>query len=297
MSDLSGSRRFGRSLLACSLLTAVGLACRPGSDDPAWRTAFGYQKEALQRIDIRDYNYPFVPVRVGGRTIWLPFDTGNMSGLTFETELFKELHLPCTERANRYDSGGELISSVCVASGVGAELFGESYDSLRVYEFSHERLPGLVGPGSLPGTRFTLDYDHELMALDQGTSPAQISGFEVLQLVRSRQHPRLILVRGRLRGREVLIEIDTGKSRTTVDRALVEDLGLEEHDRGVDLGSVSMGSRSFRIASARIVSTAGISAGLPIPISIGIGSDVLSEFVFTVDYEAGEFWLESEEER
>lgn len=294
MFNFAGLRRYRRSLLACSLLIAVGLACRSGSEDPAWRTAFGYQEGALQRIDIRDFNYPFIPVRVGGRTIWLPFDTGNMSGLTFESELFEELHLSCTERANRYDSGGELISSTCVASGVAADIFGESYDSLRVYEFAHERLLGLVGPGSLPGTRFTLDYDHELMALDEGTSPAQIPGFEILQLVRSPEHPLLILVRGGIRGREVLIEVDTGKSRTTVDRALVEDLGLEEHDRGVDLGTVSMGSRSFRISAARIVSTAGISAGLPMPISIGIGSDVLSEFVFTVDYEAGEFWFESE---
>jgi hypothetical protein len=108
---------------------------------------------------------------------------------------------------------------------VPASVFGVELDSVSIFEFSHERLPGLVGPDMIPGTRFTLDYGSGRLGADGGTS-APAGGFESIPLVRSPEHPRLILIRGRVQGREVLIEVDTGKSRTTIDRELVEALGL-----------------------------------------------------------------------
>lgn len=90
----------------------------------------------------------------------------------------------------------------------------------------------------------------------------------------------------------MLIEIDTGKSRTTINRSVVEDLGLEETPAGAVVGKIQLGPRTFTVSSAKVVDTSGISRGLPMPISFGLGSDILSEFVFTVDYDLGRLWIE-----
>ena len=94
-----------------------------------------------------------------------------------------------------------------------------------------------------------------------------------------------------MRGTDVLVEIDTGKSRTTIDQTLVEALGLRVTPQGAELGGVRLGSWEWTVPSARVVNTSAISSGLPDRIALGIGSDVLRDFVLTVDYRSGRLWL------
>ena len=278
--------------LPAAALVLTLTACQAAPGTPAWQSAFGYSAESLYRFEIRDLGYPFVPVGIGDTTIWLPFDTGNMVGLTLENTHFQHLALPCSEHWDRLDSAGEPISTGCIAREMAATVFGATHAPVSVYEFAHDLLPGLVGPDMLPGSRFTMDYAHEIMAIDDGGEAAEVPGYEAVPLVRSPRYPLLILVHGRVRGRDVLVEIDTGKSRTTVDRRLVADLELEETPRGANVGEVELGSRSFNLGPARVVDTSGIGEGLPLPISLGVGSDTLAQFVFTVDYRTGVLWIQ-----
>lgn len=287
---MSGSSRSGGVWVWVVVPLLIG--CAGGQEDPEWRTVFGYPEQAVTRIEIRDFGFPFVPVEIAGDTVWAAFDTGNTVGLILQSEVFDELGLPCSDRWPSYDSGGNLISSGCVAHGVETSVFGARQDSVAIYEFFNEDLPGLVGPGSLPGTRFTLDYHRELMAVGGGDEIKEVPGFVALPLIRSSRHPRLILVYGSLGERKVLIEIDTGKSRTTIDRSLVEELDLGRSSSGVTVGEVRLGPRTLSISSAKVVSTSGISGGLPMPISLGIGSDKLADFLFTVDFEWDQLWIE-----
>ena len=109
--------------------------------------------------------------------------------------------------------------------------------------------------------------------------------------MRSTRHDRLILVMGHLGHREVLIEVDTGKSRTTVDPALVQELGLAKGRNGVSLPDLRIGSRVFPVEAAKEVRLGQIDPGLAVPIEVGIGSDVLSRAVLTVDYAKGKMIL------
>lgn len=278
------------------LLVTLGLllaSCQHAPEGPGWLARFGYAPESLHHVEIGDFGFPFVPLGIGFDTLWLPFDTGNMVGLTLESSTFQGLGLPCSDRRNLRDSGGRLTSSSCVAHGVRATVFGVEYDSISVFEFNHESLPGLVGPGAIPGNRFTLDYDARILAIDAGADLDSVPGFVSIPLVRSARLPLLILVIGRVQGRRVLIEIDTGKSRTTVDRGLVELLALNATSDGVRVGTIELGPRTWLVEAARVVDTSGISKGLPMPISLGIGSDLLDDFVFTVDYSTGRLWIET----
>ena len=206
-------------------------ACKSEPDAQGWPALFGYSPTAMHSFEIGPFGYPYVPVGIGSDTLWLPFDTGNMVGLTLQVDTFLRLALPCSESHNRRDSAGQLVSTGCIAHGVRTSLFGTESDSTSVYEFVHETLPGLVGPTSMPGTRFTIDYRERILAIDNRSGPVAIEGFEALPLISSPTHPRLILVGGRVEGREVIIEIDTGKSRTTIDRELVGAPHLERTSR------------------------------------------------------------------
>lgn len=273
-------------------LLIVAASCGARRDAIPWQTSFRYSADALHAFEVRNFGFPYVPVGFGRDTLWLPFDTGNMVGLTIETEVFARLGLPCSETHNRRDSAGHLVSTSCTAHGVSTNVFGKESDSTSVFEFSHEALPGLVGPDQIPGTRFTMDYGRGVLAIDDQSSPTSVAGFEAVRLVQSPRRPRLVLVHGRVDGREVIVEIDTGKSRTTIDRALVDALQLEETAAGVRIDRVELGPRSWSVEAARVVDTSGTSAGLPARISLGIGSDVLAGFVFTVDYASGYMWVE-----
>jgi hypothetical protein len=272
---------------------AVFFLCQITEGASDWQTLFRYDEESLHRLEVRDLGFPFVPITLGDQTLWLPFDTGNMVGLTLSGEHFRRLGLPCSDKWQRLDSGGQLISVGCIAHSLRALVFGSTFDDISVYEFADETLPGLLGPKTIPGSRFTLDYKNSTIALDHRRGPDAVSGFDSLPLVRSQRHPRLILVYGTVNEVEVVIEIDTGKSRTTVDRGLVRRLELEEGPKGARIGTVELGPRSKEVSWARVVDTSGISHGLPSPISLGLGSDTLSQFVWTVDYKQGRLWIEA----
>jgi len=283
---MTSARRFVLTTIA-----AVA-ACAPASEDPGWLDLFGYSPSALHSFEILDFGFPFVPVEIAGDTLQLLFDTGNMAGLSLSSGEFHSLGLPCSDEWDLLDSGGKLVSTGCVAEGVAVSAFGGRHGSVPVLEFFDESLSGLVGPDLLPGTRFTMDYGSRLLAADSSMTPPEIPRYVSIPLVRSAHDPYLILVEGTVNGQEALIEIDTGKSRTTIDHLLAEALSLDQTENGVRVDQVGVGPRHWRVSSARVVDTSGISEGLPRRVSLGIGSDTLDDFVFTVDYAAGLFWME-----
>lgn len=123
------------------------------------------------------------------------------------------------------------------------------------------------------------------MAVSATALPAEVTADVVLPLVESPRFPKLIIVRGRIAGQEILIELDTGKSRSVVDPEFARERGLPANDRGYRIDKIELGSLVFSVPSAKAVSFAGISRGLPHRIIAGIGSDILSSVVLTVDYQ------------
>ena len=81
-----------------------------------------------------------------------------------------------------------------------------------------------------------------------------------------------------------MVEIDTGKSRTVVDPTLISDLDLPRTEDGVQIDEIRIGMHRFSASSAKKKSFKGISRGLEVPIGIGVGSDILSRLIVTVDY-------------
>lgn len=255
---------------------------------PRWLDSLGYVPSQVSSIRVGPGRLPYVPVRIDGTELWLLFDTGNTVGLTVATRYYDRLGLPVTGTVRRRNSSGRLVGEFRIGRARRVEALGHTATGTAVREFQDARLVGLYGPDDLPGVRFTLDYRAQVIAVAESAAGPAVVGEGGLPLVRSRRHPRLVLVEGRFRREPILIELDTGKSRTVVDPAWARSVGLEVGRAGsVALGRVVVGSAVFDILDAKPVGLAGIDPALPAPLVLSLGSDTLSRFVMTVDYARG----------
>jgi hypothetical protein len=287
----------GNVTLLCLVLMA---GCRSLETEPRWSDArqpiwidvFGYGPEDVVPIEIGPYGYPYIPVSVSGDSLMLAFDTGNMVGVSLSSELFDRLGLRSDGTWTSLSSAGEARGTYRFADGVGVARPGGEQRLTRVYESGLPAdLAGLFGPGDLGGRRFTVDYRSRSLAVSTEVGPEVVPGYLAIPLVRSDRHPRLILVRGTIEEHPVVIQLDTGKSRTVVNPDLARVLGLTHVPHGVAIRSLRIGNLEFSIRSAKVVDQTAIDAELPEPILVGVGSDILSRFPWTVDYDAGLLWI------
>jgi hypothetical protein len=269
--------------IACALLPARTMVAQA----PWWRDSLGYSSAELHPIRVGTDGFPYVRVRVDTMELSLLFDTGNMVGMTLATPQYDRLALRSVGTVRRRDSAGEPLGEFRIGRAERVQVLGRTATEVTIYEFRHPRLAGLVGPDALPGSRFTLDYRAQVLAVT--TSDLDLrEGANRLALIRSARHPRLIVVEGRFRGEPILIELDTGKSRTAVDPVWARSVGLAVGRLDtVVVGEIQVGGSLCDIRDAKPVRLGAIDPDLPAPLVISLGSDTLSRFILTVDYGRG----------
>jgi hypothetical protein len=212
----AGGFRVKRSgFLLAAVATTLLMTAGAVAQQPAWVAQLGYRPDEAFAVRRGHLGMPFLQVAIGDSTYWLLFDTGNMVGLTLATSLLDQLRLPESGRWDRLDSGGRVIGRYRQVRAPVVRLLGGVLADQTIYEFSDAALGGLVGPDALPGTRFTLDYRAGILAVTRSSLQVVPPGFTALPLVRSSRHPGLILALGRINGRPVLIEFDTGRAGAT----------------------------------------------------------------------------------
>jgi predicted aspartyl protease len=281
-----------QSTVAQSAGLAIGVAFTSlAAQQPGWVAQLGYLPGQTFAARRGFRGMPFVEVVIAGSARWLLFDTGNTVGLTLATPVIDELHLTELGRWKRVDASGRAIGTFRRVRASSLVLLGHVLTDQTVFEVADTALGGLVGLDALPGTRFTIDYQSQLLAVTEAPLEDPPPGFITLPLVRSTQHPRLILAMGRVAGRPVLMEFDTGASRTSIDPHLARDLGLVGTANGVRLDSLSLGSLTFAVASARLDAKTGIDPSLSPPLEVSVGSDILAQVVLTVDFSTGRLLL------
>ena len=268
------------------MITAVSSACSREQAEPSWIGELGYSPAEVAPLHIGLYGYPFVDLAINGSLHRLALDTGNMTGLLLSPEVAKTLNLPAIDTSRQFDSAGKVVATADVFHIETLEAFGSVWHDQKAHEFELTGVSGLIGPKYLLGGRFTLDYLGGMMAVS-GTPTPGISSAIALPMIRSPDHEALILVGGWVNSEWTTVEIDTGKSRTVVDTAMVQKLAMPETPDGFRVDDIRLGSFRYSASSAKEKSFAGISHGLEVPIGLGVGSDILSKVILTVDYRAG----------
>jgi len=233
---------------------------------------------------VGEFGLPHITVSLNGEIFEMLWDTGNMSGLAISSQVAKRLNLPLVGQTELYDSGGKTVGKRRIFGLGRFTLFGTEWSSQRAYELVNTTLLGLIGPRYVKKGRFTIDDKNHLIAVSESPLPKSITEGTILPLIPSPQLPAMIVIRGSVNGREVLVQVDTGKTRTCVDPVLATELALPEVRRGFRIDQIELGPYSFDVPSAKEKGFQGISRGLPEPILVGIGADILAQIILTVDY-------------
>lgn len=270
-----------RVLLVCLALSPLGAGC--SGSRPAWVQQLGYRSDEVMPIQVGEYGFPYVPVKVGDTERQWLFDTGDMFGIGIAEAEARKLGLGQAGDTLRLDSAGNASRSSVYRIGQ-LTVFGSTLRDQQALVYEGNDVPGGIGPGFLVDKRFTLDYRHRLLAIAASPLPAPPRGSVTLPLLPTGELQGLIVVEGSVGGRPLYIEVDTGKSRTCIDPELVAELGLVGDAGGYPVKSIRLGTFHFDIPSAKAVSFRGISRHLPESVLLSIGSDVLSKVVTTVDY-------------
>ena len=270
--------------LVFSLLILLTLGFQPSKPSVPWQEALKYRQNELFPVTIGKYGFPLVSVAVNGKNLNLVWDTGNMAGLLINPDVAKRLGLGVAGESKYYDTSGALLGTHEIYGISELNLFGKTWANLQADEFWQNDLDGTIGPRFVLKRRFTLDYQNKVIAVSDSLLPTQNSIGDMLPLISSSRYPGMIVIEGKVNGRTVLIQVDTGKSRTCVDPALATALGLPQAKNGYQIRDLEIGHYSFSVPSAKEVNFKGISQELPQPILLGIGSDILSQVVMSVDY-------------
>ena len=268
------------------LIIAASILASCQQSKPTWIKSYAYEPDEIHPIEIGSNRFPFVAISLNDKTYKLLWDTGNMSRLAVTQDIAKSLDLEVVAKTRSYDSEGNFTGQSSVYRLDRVKLFGQSWGPVDAVELEHPNLSGLVGPYFVQNKRFTLDYRNKLIAVSNKNLPEAAPG-ERIPLVKSPVHKLLVLIYTQINGHRVLTEIDTGKSRTVIDPTLADSLDLPQTDSGYAINSLKIGVNTFTVPSAKSKSFQGISEGLPELIRLGVGSDILSQLLLTVDYNEG----------
>lgn len=250
-----------------------------------WAKNYHFEPGEVFPIEIGAFGYPFVECELNGSSIVMLFDTGNITGVFIRREVAQQLGLKKIGESGRRDSSGNSVGTFAVYNARDMSAFGKKWKDVKILERNEERFQGAIGPKYVMKGRFTIDYINRFIGVSDSPTPGTGIDHCELELLPNESYPGMIVVKGSVNGRLVLIQFDTGKSRSVVDPLLVKELNLLQDEHGALIKEIKLGSRSFSVKSAKVLSLAGLSRGYPEPILLGIGSDIISQMVLSVDYQ------------
>lgn len=145
-SHASGSFRCRYRMLVPMAAAARAIACSSRDEPPSWRETFGYSAQEVHQMETGEFGYPQIPVTIDDAEYMLPFDTGNMIGISPSSAHFSRSGLATADTYNRLNSAGRIVAALRVGQAREVSVLGRSLGPQRIYEFSHPTLPGLIGP-------------------------------------------------------------------------------------------------------------------------------------------------------
>jgi hypothetical protein len=263
--------------------------CQTARDPVQWGKEHHYWVDETVPLKIGRHNFPLVPGKINTLDVDIFFDTGNFFGLEIGPDLVRTLKLtPSGNERKNYASDGTYRYSQKGYDVESFTVFRTELKNIEMFEMTDDTFEASVGIQDLLDGRFTIDYKNRLMGIS--SKPFENKGNEIdeLPLIWNEMLKGMIVIEGHVNGIETLFQIDTGKSRTTIDEDLIARAGLKENRalfrQGYKVDKIILGKKSFSVARAKVANFKAISKGYPEPILIGIGADILSRIVLTVDY-------------
>lgn len=253
-----------------------------------WQEKYGYKPDQVYSMDVDENGLPHVKVAVNDSILDMILDTGNMHGMSIELDKARQLRLARIDSWDGEDYRRGPIGKYSIFHAVSIDVFKREWKNQRIYESSFDEYDGSIGPMYISKERFTLDYKNKLIGVGYSQGPVNDKNVSVLPIVDNLTYKRMIVVKGKVNGHEVLIQIDTGRTRTTIDPKLVNKLKLSRTNEGYIIDSILLGDYDFSVPNAKEADLSELDKDYSEPVLLCIGSDVISRMVLTIDYYTGQ---------
>ena len=286
--------------LAAIALLSGGTAAEPPAESPppAWLAEYAYRAQDVAGFGFGTAGAPEVPivtVLVQGTPQRLIFDTGTNGYASLDADVIERLGLTVKGWTNFLDASGRSVAKVPTAvadslefgpvHGSDVEITGMGPESVMG---KRSGFVGTLGWWAFRDYRVTLDYAHHTLALSRSPLPAEMKSCATRYVTHFVSPPALdglILVEGHADGTAIYIEVDTGKSCTEIDPRLQALYHYKEEKSGYRLEGIRVGPFDVRSRFGRVFSGfESFGRGMDKPVYVGLGSDVLKNYLVTIDY-------------
>lgn len=284
-------------LLVSGTVRATPAEYAPGPRSLEWVDRYGYVPGDFVdfRFGDRGTWVPVVDARVAGRRVRLVFDTGTNGYAALDEATMRELQLPIEGWSEFLDASGEPAGRIPRTRASTLELASLRLVDVPVGGVGPERITGerrgyvgTIGWSALEGGRFTIDYSNRRIAISSEPLPGGLASCATRYVTSFVSPPRLdglLLVAARLEGHALLAEVDTGKSKTVLDPGIDSIRSFEHGDRGLEIAGLRLGPFELTTRFGRMGrGFDSFSRGVEPRVLVGLGSDLLSRFLLTVDY-------------
>lgn len=258
----------------------------------------GYRPGEIFPIKIPPTGCPLVEVKIDEQPFWLTFDFGSSGGMLLSTAV---------ENRIRYEFIRDLTTSFPDGSPRGrgkeillarVEAFGKVFERMKcgLYDwkiYSSVPFEGAISLEYIEKSRFTLDYRGKKLGVTEKPFSDNLlqhgEGTVVPLLISPSWNRYGLYFLASVAGREVVIYVDTGSSRSFIDRSLIEGTSVSKV-RNIEVClseiPVSIGGLDMTISNIR-VSDIRRNTEYQQPVRMVIGSDLLRNFVISVDRTPG----------
>ena len=287
---------FGQSFkasLASATLTKTSLR--------QWPRDLGLHEADLHPLSLNPLGCPVIEASISGRPLSLMFDTGTAQGFMI-TNSAPPVSYRLLGRGGELNADGsprgESSRILVERLSVLGEEFTNAEGSLADWKmFSSHPFSGTVGLEFFLTRRVTLDYRAGKVGVTASPLPEKLDarryiGLDLVAPPRSQGH--VLYVRARVNHRNAIIYLDTGTNVSFIDPQFSQDLERVERPGRFKVFRQSvplvLGGQSFLLNDLR---EAPISRGpgFDLPVALTIGSDLLSQFIMTIDLRAGRIVL------
>jgi len=262
-----------------------------------WLKDLGYDREQVYPLSFTTLGCPLIEVDISGIKMPLMLDSGTAHGFVV-TDHAPPVPHRVKERLEELNADGgyrgESFQIAVDRMTVLGRVFENTSGSLSDWRmFSSEPFNGTVGLDFFLDRRFTLDYRLAKVAASTSPLPEKLDHkrYAYLDLIDApRSQGNLLYARGSVTGHDVLVYFDTGYNVSFIDPQYAGDFArivrpgvrFSVFREGVPL---QLGGHAFVLNELR-EDAIKRGSGFGLPVAFVIGSDVLSQFLITVDVRA-----------
>jgi hypothetical protein len=266
-----------------------------------WAERLDYKPDEVFPIKLQLNSIPLVEVKVNGTPLWVIFDTGCSTGFSLTSAVEEKIEHKITGKSKELNPDGSYRGEKKLATIASLEVFGTKYASVKTSFtdwkiFSTLKFNGLLGLKYFENKRVTLDYKNKKIGITDRplvyATAETFSDAAVPLLEALGSQADLIYVLGKIENHPTVIYLDTGSSASFIDPSMVDASEIIQGKRHsiVENVRMSIGNFSFTVNQLRVQEQRR-GVNFEYPQTVKLGSDVIRDFLITIDKITGTMLL------